>query len=183
MQLAQTLATRHAKSIALTQQAREGISDLQFIGACRVPHPYGPYLRQHIAVGAFVQSADGVTVTDLDGQVFYDLTGSYGVNVFGHDFYKACIAEGSARAAELGPMLGSDHPAVAWNVQQLQCISGLDEISFHMSGTEAVMQAVRLARFHTKRKCLVRFSGAITAGGKTCSPGPATRWRRPTPTR
>ena len=103
MQLAQTLATRHAKSIALTQQAREGISDLQFIGACRVPHPYGPYLRQHIAVGAFVQSADGVTVTDLDGQVFYDLTGSYGVNVFGHDFYKACIAEGSARVADRGP--------------------------------------------------------------------------------
>ncbi len=171
-QLAHTLSTRHAKSIEVTQRARAGISDLQFTGAYRVPYPYGPYLRQHIAIGAFVQRTDGVTVTDLDDATFYDLTGSYGVNVFGHDFYKACIAEGSARAAELGPILGSYHPAVAWNVEQLQRISGLDEVSFHMSGTEAVMQAVRLARYHTKRNYLVRFSGAYHGWWEDVQPGP-----------
>ena len=57
-----------------------------------------------------MQRIDGVTVTDLDGNVFYDLTGSYGVNVFGYDFYKACIAEGGARAAELGPGAGQLPP-------------------------------------------------------------------------
>ncbi len=170
--LAGHLSQRHQASIALTKEAREGLSDLQFTGAYRVPYQYGPYLRQHIAVGAFVQRTDGVTVTDLDGQVFMDLTGSYGVNVFGHDFYKACIAEGSARAAELGPILGSYHPAVAWNVEQLRRISGLDEISFHMSGTEAVMQAVRLARYHTRRKYLVRFSGAYHGWWEDVQPGP-----------
>ena len=169
--LAGQLSARHAKSIALTQQARDGISDLQFTGAYRVPFQYSQYLRQHIAVGAFVQRTDGVTVTDLDGQRFYDLTGSYGVNVFGHDFYKACIAEGSARVADLGPILGSYHPAVAWNVEQLKLISGLDEVSFHMSGTEAVMQAVRLARYHTKRKFLVRFSGAYHGWWEDVQPG------------
>jgi glutamate-1-semialdehyde 2,1-aminomutase len=172
MQLAHTLRTRHPKSLALTRQAREGLSDLQFTGAYRVPYQYGPYLREHIAVGAFVQGTDGVTVTDLDGQVFMDLTGSYGVNVFGHDFYKACIAEGSARAQALGPILGSYHPAVAWNVEQLRRISGLDEVSFHMSGTEAVMQAVRLARYHTKRPYLVRFSGAYHGWWEDVQPGP-----------
>jgi glutamate-1-semialdehyde 2,1-aminomutase len=172
MQLAGLLNTRHARSIEMTRRAREGISDLQFTGAYRVPFQYGPYLRQHLSIGGFVQRTDGVTVTDLDGQVFYDLTGSYGVNVFGHDFYKACIAEGSARAAELGPLLGSYHPAVAWNVEQLQRISGLDEVSFHMSGTEAVMQAVRLARYHTRRKHLVRFSGAYHGWWEDVQPGP-----------
>jgi len=170
--LGHSLSIQHAKSIALTQRARTGISDLQFTGSYRVPYQYGPYLRQHIAVGAFVQRTDGVTVIDLDGQTFYDLTGSYGVNVFGHDFYKACIAEGSARVAELGPILGSYHPAVAWNVEQLQRISGLDEVSFHMSGTEAVMQAVRLARYHTRRKYLVRFSGAYHGWWEDVQPGP-----------
>jgi len=170
--LGHSLSIQHAKSIALTQRARTGISDLQFTGSYRVPYQYGPYLRQHIAVGAFVQRTDGVTVIDLDGQTFYDLTGSYGVNVFGHDFYKACIAEGSARVAELGPILGSYHPAVAWNVEQLQRISGLDEVSFHMSGTEAVMQAVRLARYHTRRKYLVRFSGAYHGWWDDVQPGP-----------
>ena len=38
-----------------------------------------------------MQSSAGVTLTDLDGNVFYDLTGSYGVNIFGNDFYKECI--------------------------------------------------------------------------------------------
>ena len=98
----------------------------------------------------FVREAAGVTVTDLDGNVFYDLTGSYGVNVFGVDFYKACIADGHARVQALGPVLGSYHPCVADNVQRLRRISGMDEVSFHMSGTEAVMQAVRLARYHTR---------------------------------
>lgn len=172
VRLAAQLNSRHARSIAATQQARESISDLQFTGAYRVPFQYSTYLRQHLGIGAFVQRSDGVTVTDLDGQVFLDLTGSYGVNVFGHDFYKACIAEGSARVADLGPVLGSYHPAVAWNVEQLKRISGLDEVSFHMSGTEAVMQAVRLARYHTKRKYLVRFSGAYHGWWEDVQPGP-----------
>jgi len=172
MRLAHELTSRHPKSVALTKQAGEGLSDLQFTGAYRVPFQYSPYLRQHLSLGSFVQRTDGVTVTDLDGQTFIDLTGSYGVNVFGHDFYKACIAEGSARVADLGPILGSYHPAVAWNVDQLRRLSGMDEVSFHMSGTEAVMQAVRLARYHTRRKYLVRFSGAYHGWWEDVQPGP-----------
>ncbi len=170
--LAAQLGDRHARSIELTAQARGGISDLQFTGAYRVPFQYSAYLRQHLKIGSFVQRTDGVTMTDMDGQVFYDLTGSYGVNVFGNDFYKACIEEGAARARDLGPVLGSYHPAVAWNVEQLKRISGLDEVSFHMSGTEAVMQAVRLARYHTRRKYLVRFSGAYHGWWEDVQPGP-----------
>jgi glutamate-1-semialdehyde 2,1-aminomutase len=170
--LADQLNTRHAKSVALTRQAREHLPDLQFTGSYRVPYQFSPYLRQHLAVGSFVQASDGVMLTDLDGERFYDLTGSYGVNVFGNDFYKACIAEGSARVAGLGPLLGSYHPVVAWNVEQLSRISGLPDVSFHMSGTEAVMQAVRLARYHTRRQYLVRFSGAYHGWWEDVQPGP-----------
>ena len=170
--LADRLNTRHAKSIALTRRAREHLPDLQFTGSYRVPYQFSPYLRQHLAVGSFVQASDGVMLTDLDGERFYDLTGSYGVNVFGNDFYKACIAEGSARVAELGPLLGSYHPVVASNVEQLSRISGLPDVSFHMSGTEAVMQAVRLARYHTRRQYLVRFSGAYHGWWEDVQPGP-----------
>ena len=169
--LADELNGRHARSIALTQQARSGIADLQFTGAYRVPFQFSPYVRERIAVGAFVQRADGVTLTDLDGQRFYDLTGSYGVNVMGHDFYKTCMAEGMALVSELGPVLGSYHPVVVDNVQRLQAISGLDQVSFHMSGTEAVMQAVRLARYHTGRKRLVRFCGAYHGWWDDVQPG------------
>ena len=171
-QLAQQLQTKHEKSIALTAEAREIISDLQFTGAYRVPFQFSPLVRQHMKVGAFIQSADGVFVTDQDGQKFYDLTGSYGVNVFGADFYKSCMKEGSERVQEVGATLGAYHPCVAYNVKRLKEISGLDQVSFHMSGTEAVMQAVRLARYHTGRKNLVRFCGAYHGWWEDVQPGP-----------
>lgn len=171
-QLANLLQTRHAKSIEMTAEAREIISDLQFTGAYRAPFQFSPLVRQHLKVGAFIQSADGVFVTDQDGQKFYDLTGSYGVNVFGADFYKECMQEGSSRVQAVGATLGAYHPCVAYNVQRLKEISGLDQVSFHMSGTEAVMQAVRLARYHTGRKNLVRFCGAYHGWWEDVQPGP-----------
>ena len=170
--LCQEFAQRFERSAAMTEQAREGLSDLQFTGSYRVPFQYSPYLREHLKIGSFLQSSSGVTVQDLDGNVFHDLTGSYGVNVLGYDVYKECIARGLAAAQALGPVLGAYHPAVLDNVQRLQRISGLDEVSFHMSGTEAVMQAVRLARYHTRRTHLVRFSGAYHGWWEDVQPGP-----------
>jgi glutamate-1-semialdehyde 2,1-aminomutase len=171
-QLAATLGQRHAKSVAMTVEARDSISDLQFTGNYRVPFQYSPYLRQHLKVGGFLQAAAGVQVQDLDGQKLYDLTGSYGVNLFGVDFYKSCVDEGISRTRDLGPVLGAYHPCVLDNVYRLKAISGLDEVSFHMSGTEAVMQAVRLARYHSGRKNLVRFCGAYHGWWEDVQPGP-----------
>src|SRR5574343_558409 len=108
--LAKNLQMRHELSLRTTQQAREHISDLQFTAAYRVPFPFSKLVREHLKVGAFLQSAQGVEVTDLDDQRFYDLTGSYGVNVFGADFYKRTMAQGMATAQALGPVLGAYHP-------------------------------------------------------------------------
>ena len=155
----------------MTAEVKDGISDLQFTDAYRVPFQFSRYVREHLQAGTFVQSSSGVTVTDLDGNSFYDLTGSYGVNVFGYDFYKECIARGAERVRDLGPVLGPYHPVIAYNVERLREISGLDEVSFHMSGTEAVMQAVRLARYHTRRSHLVRFCGAYHGWWGDVQPG------------
>ncbi len=171
MRLAALYRQRFAKTSARTAEAASSISDLQFISAYRVPFQYSRYVRQHLSAGSFLESSSGVTVTDLDGNVLYDLTGSYGVNLFGHDFYKSCIAQGAERVRDLGPVLGAYHPTVAYNVRRLREISGLDEVSFHMSGTEAVMQAVRLARYHTKRSHLVRFCGAYNGWWGDVQPG------------
>jgi glutamate-1-semialdehyde 2,1-aminomutase len=162
---------RFAETARLTAAAEGGISDLQFTAAYRVPFQFSRYVRQNLKGGSFLRSSEGVTVTDLDGNRFYDLTGSYGVNVLGYDFYKECVRAGSERVRDLGPVLGPYHPLVASNVQRLKQISGLDEVSFHMSGTEAVMQAVRLARYHTRRSHLVRFCGAYHGWWGDVQPG------------
>jgi glutamate-1-semialdehyde 2,1-aminomutase len=177
MRLAADLAARSPKNAALSAEVIEGISDLQFTSRYRVPYQFSGFVRRHFKGGAFVESSSGVTLTDLDGNQSYDVTGSYGVNVFGNDFYKECIARGSERVRDLGPVLGSYHPVVAYNVRRLLEISGMDEVSFHMSGTEAVMQAVRLARYHTRRSHLVRFCGAYHGWWGDVQPGvgnPAT---------
>ncbi|HEX8445991.1 MAG TPA: aminotransferase class III-fold pyridoxal phosphate-dependent enzyme [Sphingomonas sp.] len=163
--------TRFAKTLEQTSRLREGLSDLQFTSRYRVPFQYARVVRDALPVGAFLDRADGVVVTDLDGNRFQDLTGSYGVNLFGYDFYRDCIADGSARVAALGPVLGAYHPVVQDNVARLRAISRLDEVSFHMSGTEAVMQAVRLARYHSGRSHLVRFCGAYHGWWGDVQPG------------
>ncbi|NIC40099.1 aminotransferase class III-fold pyridoxal phosphate-dependent enzyme [Aquabacterium sp. A08] len=170
--LGRVLRERSPQTLALTQQARPGLPDLQFTGRYRVPFQFSPLVRAGLPIGAFWAEAAGVQLRDLDGQWHYDLAGSYGVNVFGVDFYKACMAEGAQLGSALGPVLGGYHPAVAEVAQRLQAISGLDAVSFHMSGTEAVMQAVRLARYHTGKRHLVRFAGAYHGWWEDVQPGP-----------
>jgi glutamate-1-semialdehyde 2,1-aminomutase len=169
--LANLFAARSPRSLAATAAAEDGISDLRFTNAYRVPFPFRRIVRRNLGTAAFMQSAAGVQLRDLDGNAFYDLTGSYGVNVFGVDFYKGCMAQGCADAAELGLQLGYYHPTVSYNVARLREVSGLPEVSFHMSGTEAVMQAVRLARYHTGRRRLVRFCGAYHGWWGDVQPG------------
>lgn len=169
--LVDTYASRFGRSAAMSSQAQSAISDMQFTATYRVPFPFSRHVRQHLRGGSFVASSSGVTVTDLDGNQFYDLTGSYGVNLLGYDFYKQCMAAGAAKVENLGPVLGAYHPVVADNVQRILRISGMDEVSFHMSGTEAVMQAVRLARYHTGRTHLLRFCGAYHGWWGDVQPG------------
>ncbi len=171
MRLSELYRTRFPNTVRLTKEAAEGISDLQFTSRYRVPFQFSRLVRDNLTSGSFLASSKGVTVTDLDGNAFYDLTGSYGVNVFGYDFYKECIAQGSEKACDLGPVLGGYHPVIVDNVRRLKAISGHDEVSFHMSGTEAVMQAVRLARYHTRRSHLVRLCGAYHGWWGDVQPG------------
>ncbi|MGE0393706.1 MAG: aminotransferase class III-fold pyridoxal phosphate-dependent enzyme [Vicinamibacterales bacterium] len=161
-------------TIAATEALADGVSDLQFTRAYRVPFPYAHYLSRHLTVGALLARSEGGHVVDPDGRASFDLSGSYGVNLLGYDAYKDCIDEGTAAVRDLGPVLGAYHPAIREVVDRLRAISGLDEVSFHMSGTEAVMQAVRLARYHTGRSHLVRFCGAYHGWWDDVQPGVGT---------
>ena len=169
--LADLYGSRFARTRAETEAVRDGLSDLQFTTLYRVPFQYAEHVRKHLGAGAFAAASEGVTLTDLDGNRFHDLAGSYGVNLLGVDAYRACLEEGAARVRDLGPVLGPLHPVVAGNVARLRSISGLDEVSFHMSGTEAVMQAVRLARYHTGKRRIVRFCGAYHGWWGEVQPG------------
>ena len=160
-----------AKTLTHCRSIQSSVSDLRFTSRYRVPFPFTEQLPDCFRLGTMADETQGSQVRDLDGNWRYDLSGSYGVNVFGYDFYKQCMDDGIALTRELGPVLGSYHPLIAENVEAIKQISGLDEVSFHMSGTEAVMQAVRLARYHTGKTHLVRFCGAYHGWWDGVQPG------------
>ena len=169
--------TQHQNSKSLAQSAalENSISDVKFTSNYRVPFPYRTDLPSEFRLGTMVDETKGSKIRDIDGNWRFDLSGSYGVNVFGYDFYKQCMQEGFNLTNELGPALGPYHPLITENVEFIKQVSGLDEVSFHMSGTEAVMQAVRLARYHTKKTHLVRFCGAYHGWWDGVQPGIGNR--------
>jgi glutamate-1-semialdehyde 2,1-aminomutase len=169
--LAARFRSEYPRSIAWGDAVRGGLSDLRFTDATRVPYPFARFMRERFNLCSVVTASEGPRLCDLDGHWTLDVSGWYGVNVAGVARYKDWMARGLERASELGPVLGPLHPMVAENVARLREISGLDEVSFHMSGTEAVMAVVRLARFNTGRKLVVAFSGAYHGWWDGVQPG------------
>ena len=159
------------QSTAWGRAVRESFSDLRFTDASRVPFPFARVMRERFDLCTVVTASSGPRLQDLDGNWHFDVGGSYGLNVAGYDRYKVWMQAGMDQVKDLGSVLGPLHPIVADNIERLRQISGLDEVSFHMSGTEAVMAAVRLARFNTKRRLVVCFSGAYHGWWDGVQPG------------
>jgi glutamate-1-semialdehyde 2,1-aminomutase len=170
-QLSGALRTRYASSDAWSETLRESFSDLRFTDANRVPFPFAQVMRENFNLASVVTASDGPRLQHLDGHWTLDVSGSYGVNVAGSARYKEWMTRGLERTRDLGMVLGPLHPLVADNIARLKALSGLDEVSFHMSGTEAVMAAVRLARFNTGRRLIVCFSGAYHGWWDGVQPG------------
>ncbi len=169
--LAEGFRAERPRSIAALSRLGERIPDVCFIARYRVPFPFSRMVREQLKPGVLVERSQGVRLHDIDGNEWLDLGGAYGVNVFGYDFYKDCLREAERTAGELGPVLGPYHPVVTDAVERLCAISGHEQVSFHMSGTEAVMQAVRMARYHSGRTHVVRFAGAYHGWWDEVQPG------------
>jgi glutamate-1-semialdehyde 2,1-aminomutase len=170
--LGERLRAMAPNTLKTGEALRGAVSDVDFVNAHRVPFQFRALVERELPLGALVDETDGPRIRDLDGNWSYDLGGSYGVNLFGSEFYKRSIDRAVTRAGGLGMVLGPYHPVIVDNVERLRAVSGLDEVSFHMSGTEAVMQAVRLARYHTGRRCAVRFAGAYHGWWEGVQAGP-----------
>ncbi|KZX81792.1 glutamate-1-semialdehyde 2,1-aminomutase [Oleiphilus sp. HI0009] len=169
--LKERLTRLSPNSIAASKKLEGKLSDVDFTNRYRVPFQFRAFMHNEMPIGLMADTTSGTQIRDLDGNWSYDLTGAYGVNLYGYDFYKECMDEGIAQTRELGAALGPYHPLIINNTDKLKDISGLDEVSYHMSGTEAVMQAVRLAHYHTGKKRTVVFCGAYHGWWDGVQPG------------
>ena len=118
-------------------------------------------VRAFRAVGGdppFLTSAAGAYLTDVDGNRYIDLFGSWGPMLFGHAFPLAveAIREAAGYSASFGASTAAEAD-LAELVQQ--CFPSIQKLRFVSSGTEACMSAIRLARGFTGRPFVIKFEG------------------------
>ncbi len=109
--------------------------------------------------------ARGSTITDVDGNTFVDFVGGVGVMNVGHGHPK--VVQAIADQAER--FVHTDFTVVAYELYvelaerlgALVPISGETRGAFFNAGTEAVENAVKLARLYTGRAAVIVFDGAF----------------------
>jgi 4-aminobutyrate aminotransferase/(S)-3-amino-2-methylpropionate transaminase len=109
--------------------------------------------------------ASGATITDVDGNTFLDFVGGVGVMNVGHNHPR--VVEAVHEQAER--FLHTDFTVVAYEpyvrlaerLGALAPISGETRCAFFNAGTEAVENAVKLARLATGRQAVIAFDGAF----------------------
>ncbi|MDE3083439.1 MAG: glutamate-1-semialdehyde 2,1-aminomutase [Acidobacteriota bacterium] len=118
-------------------------------------------VRSFASVGGVpytVASGAGAYVTDVEGTRYLDFVQSYGASLLGHAHPEVVAA--IARAAAAGSTFGAPTPGEVLLAEMLVArVTGLEQVRFVSSGTEAAMSAVRLARGATGRSRVVKFDG------------------------
>lgn len=117
-------------------------------------------VRAFGAVGGtprFMRSASGAWLTDVDGNRYVDLVGSWGPMLLGHahpevlDAVRGALANGTSFGTPAEPeVLLAEEIIARTPVEQVRLVS---------SGTEATMSAIRLARGATGRSLVLKFAG------------------------
>jgi len=119
-------------------------------------------VRAFRAVGGdpiIVREAHGAVLTDLDGKTYTDYLMSWGALLLGHDHPD--VRRAAISAIERGTSYGLTNPAEVELAELItRLVPSVDVVRFVVSGTEATMSAVRLARAATGRDLLVKFDGA-----------------------
>jgi glutamate-1-semialdehyde 2,1-aminomutase len=100
----------------------------------------------------------GARVWDVDGNEYLDFHGGFGCNVVGHAHPK--IVEAIDRAARTGTHFAATTEAAVAFAEELCRRFRLDKVRFANSGTEATMDAVRIARAATGRDVVAKIEGS-----------------------
>ena len=112
-----------------------------------------------------IDEGHGVLVTDVDGNTFIDFTGGVGCLNVGHSHPRVV----AAAQEQLERFSHTDftivpyelYVALAERLTKLAPISGEKRAAFFNAGTEAIENAIKFARSHTKRPAVIAFEGGF----------------------
>jgi len=112
----------------------------------------------------FIRSAQGATMTDVDGRTYIDYVGSWGPMILGHadpeimDALRAALGRGTSYGAPT-------ELEIEIATEIIDAVPSIEMVRMVNSGTEATMSAIRLARGVTGRTKLVKFEGCYHGHG------------------
>jgi glutamate-1-semialdehyde 2,1-aminomutase len=146
----------HTHSKALFARAQE-----------RIPGGVNSPVRAFRGVGGdpvFFREATGAWMTDVDGNRYVDLVGSWGPLILGHAYPP--IVEAIIDAARRGTTYGAPAPGEV-ELAELLCatVPSVEKVRLVSSGTEATVAAIRLARGFTGRDFILKFEGCFHGAG------------------
>ncbi|QQS35340.1 MAG: aminotransferase class III-fold pyridoxal phosphate-dependent enzyme [Ignavibacteriales bacterium] len=137
------------KSKNLTQQHRSHYADPRTVAG------FLPIWKE-MTYQVVTERSQGSRVWDIDGNEYVDVLMGFGQYLFGHNpkFIKDAIVEQMNRGFEIGPQ-----SPIAGEVAKLICeFTGLDRAAFCVTGSEAVLGAIRAARTVTGRDKIIFFA-------------------------
>src|SRR5438067_6176484 len=112
----------------------------------------------------FIQSAEGATMTDVDGRTYIDYVGSWGPMILGlaDEEVLNALHEALARGTSYGAPTELELEVAE---EIIDAVPSIEMVRMVNSGTEATMSAIRLARGVTGRNKLVKFEGCYHGHG------------------
>ncbi|MGI8929165.1 MAG: aspartate aminotransferase family protein [Candidatus Limnocylindrales bacterium] len=137
---------RSPKSAALHERARQSLP----LGVASSFQSYDPY-------PLFMTDARGSRIWDADGNEYIDFDMAFGVLAAGHSH--PAFAEVLARRVANGTCYTFPVEDSIILAEEIKRRFGCDMVRFSNSGTEATMDAIRVARGFTGREKIVKFEG------------------------
>src|SRR5437899_4507102 len=141
------LADRTRASARLFERAKRSMP-LGVASSFQASDPYPIYLRRGL----------GSHVWDVDGNEYLDYHSGFGVNVVGHAHPK--IVEAVERAIREGAHFAVTTEATVALAEEICRRFRLEQMRFTNSGTEATMDAIRVARAATGRETILKIEGS-----------------------
>lgn len=132
-----------------------------------IPGGVNSPVRAFRAVGGnpvFMKSAKGAFLTDVDGNKYIDLIGSWGPMILGHAHpeIEEAILKAVVDSTSFGTPSGREVEMAELIKKMMPCV---EKVRMVNSGTEACMAAIRAARGYTGKNKIIKFEGCYHGHG------------------
>ena len=143
----ESLRLRTRKSGEFVEQAKQVL-----------PGGVASSFQEHSPHPIYIVEGHGSKVTDLDGNEYSDFHNGFGVMVVGHAH--PLVAAAIADTASKGTHFAAPNAGAVRVARELSRRFALPKVRFSNSGTEATLDAIRLARAFTGKDALLKIEGS-----------------------